>query len=431
MKKSGKEGKIQADDLESRCFGMFFPIDRKRQGSLKKGSALMRIQSWLLLAVVMGGGTAFAFLVGLVWFPLKPVAVPKEVPKSQILVAKKDIPAGTVLYADSVQYDFVPNNRIPIGATNNFFRIYAHKTLNPISQGSPICDLDIEETLVSPMENSGNIPVGMNLVRVQIDRIQGTPITNTASRFIEGAFSVDFLAGSLKPNDLVDLMVLETSQKLADLGGNVFIRKSPKLVASGIQVHSAVEMPSKPSSPWVNEGTSVEYPSLMLLMTPEQINLARTAAKEGRLQVFSHQVEEKTIAQTTGPSLAEPAVNVASQVDLPKIEANTLQSGEIMPVAVTLPVEEKSTSPEKNRPKVIDIGLGTYRKPVSGSERPTGSPSNPTETSTRKSSGGGPILEIYSFAPKNRKKTDLFPKHFYGITELHQNLEPSAPIAAL
>ena len=400
----------------------------------------MRIQSWLLLAVAMGGGTAFAFLVGLVWFPLQPAVVTKEVPKSQVLVAKRDIPAGTVLYADSVQYDFVPNDQIPVGATNNFFRIYAHKTLCPISQGSPICDLDLEGTLAGSTESHGNVPVGMSLVRVQIDRIQGTPITSLLSRFVEGAFSVDFLADSLKPNDLVDLMVLEMSQKLTDQSGNVYVRKPPKLVASGIQVHSAIEIPSRNFPSGTNEAASVEYPSLMLLMSPEQVNLARAAAKEGRLQVLSHKVEEieNTVALAPGPTLAEPAVKVANQVDLPKIETNPPRPGEIMPVAGTLPVEEKMATPktmpsEKTRPKVIDIGLGAYKKPATNKERSSVGPvinsRNTAEASTRKSSGEPPIVEIYSFAPKNRKKTDLFPKHFYGVMELEPG--SSAPVAVL
>ena len=397
----------------------------------------MRIQSWLLLAVVMGGGTAFAFLVGLVCFPLKPVAVTKEVPKSQVLVAKRDIPAGATLYADAVQYDFVPNDRIPVGATNDFFRIYAHKTLNPISQGTPICDFDIEGTLVEPMENSGSVPAGMSLVRVQIDRIQGTPITSLVHRFVEGAFSVDFLADSLKPNDLVDLMVLETSQKLTDPGGSVYVRKPPKLVVSGIQVHSAVEIPSKRPSLESSEATSVEYPSLMLLMTAEQINLARAAAKEGRLQVLSHRLEENSIAQTTGPTLAEPAAKVAELVDLPKFEGNlSYLPGEIKPVTGTLPIDETITPPktpavEKSRLKVVDIGLGAYRKPTTSTERSSKSVLNPVEATTRRSGGEVPVAEIYSFVPKNRKKTDLFPKHFYGITEWNPEPESLAPVAAL
>ena len=398
----------------------------------------MRIQSWLLLAVAMGGGTVFAFLVGLVWFPLKPTVVVKEVPKSQVLVAKRDIPAGTVLYADSVQYAFVPNDQIPVGATNNFFRIYAHKTLNPIAQGSPICDLDLEGTLA---ESSGNIPAGMNLVRVQIDRIQGTPITSLIPRFIEGAFSVDFLADSLKPNDLVDLMVLETSQKLASSEaalegkGNVYVRKPPKLIASGIQVHSAVEMPSKNFSSSTNDATSMEYPSLVLLMSQEQINGARRAAKEGRLQILTHQVEENTIVPTTGPILAEPIVKIADSTTMQKNDTNSYQPGEIRPVAGTLSAEEKKTTLEtsileKPRPKVIDIGLGAYKKSAANKERPSVSSVHSVGASTRKSSGEEPIVEIYSFAPKNRKKTDLFPKHFYGITESEQE-SSSAPIAAL
>ncbi|MCL2305446.1 MAG: hypothetical protein FWC43_08900 [Planctomycetaceae bacterium] len=409
----------------------------------------MRIRSWLLLAVAMGGGTAFAFLVGLVWFPLKPMVVSQEVPQSQVLVAKKDIPVGTVLYADSVQYDFVPNDRIPIGATTDFFRIYARRTLNPISQGSPICDLDMEGTFAGSTKNDKTVPAGMTLVRVQIDRIQGTPLDNILPRLTEGTFSVDFLADSLKPNDLVDLMVLE----LAEGNKNIYIRKPPKLVASGIQVHSAIEIPANKNCSGVSGTASQEYPSLVLRMSQEQISLAKTAAKEGRLQVFPHRVEER-VAPVTSPVLVEPAVKIADSAELQEIEVDvsptisfSYSPGKIIPVAGTLPIEEKRTAPEpivleppatepsapeppmleKPRPKVIDVGLGAYKRPMANKGR-SSNPSSTVEVSTRKNGGETPPVEIYSFTPKNRKKTDLFPKHFYGVTELNQEL--SIPIAA-
>jgi len=404
---------------------------------------LMRIQSWLLLVVTMGGGIAFAFLVGLVWYPLNPVVVTKEVPQSRVLVSKRDIPVGTVLFADSIQYDFVPNDRIPVGATNDFFRIYSRRTLHPISQGTPICDLDLEGTYTNTSANNGSLPSGMNLVRVQIDRVQGTPISNILPRLMTGEFSVDFLADSLQPNDLVDLMLLETSQRLADGNGAFHIRKPPKLVASGVRVHSAVEIPSKKVASKASDATSDEYPSLILLMSQEQVNLAKTAAKEGWLQIHTHRVVEKNIAQAASPIMADPAVKILDSTDPLEIEtsvipklSSSLPPGEIQTAAGILPVVEKvvtqekskTPAPEKPRPQVIDIGLGAYRKSAASTVRPSESPSNAVEFSTRKSSGAAPAVEIYSFAPKNRKKTDLFPKYFYGITELNQE---SNPVAAL
>ena len=431
----------------------------------------MRIQSWLVLAAVMVGGTAFAFLVGLVWFPLNPVAVSKEVPQSRILVAKKDIPAGTVLYADSVQYDFVPNDRIPVGATSDFFQVYARKTLNPIIKGSPICDLDMGGTFSGSYENNESIPSGLSLVRILINRVQGIPISGVLP-CIGMTFSVDSLAGSLKSNDLVDLMVLETSQKLAsaetaasgkkssDGSGGVFIRKPPKLLASGIRVYSSVEVPQKTNS------TPAEYPSLTLLMSQEQISLAKTASKEGRLQVCPHPIEEKSIPKIANlcpvwdqPTMEKQATNTTNTTEAAEaVEASVApkfsspyQAGEILPVTRIIaashsedeenaieqfieppqqPVatdrqaegrKSRTQEPaplEKPRPKVIEIGLGSYKKTAANKTRQTsGKSSNTVESSTWKSSGETPLVEIYSFAPKNKKKTDLFPKYFYNIPE--------------
>ena len=454
----------------------------------------MRIRSWLLLVLSMACGTAFAFLVGLVWFPLKPVVVQKDVPKTQIIVAKKDIPVGTTLGADLVQFDFVPNEKIPVGATSDFFRIYSRKTLSPIAQGSPICDLDLDGTLYGQPDGRNRIPFGMNLVRVQIDRVQGTPLgeNGVISRLEGTEFAVDSLNASLKPNDLIDLMVLETSQKLSgstngkktpDPQEAVYVRKSPRLVVPGIRVHSTVDVPRKKSVSPKDNANQIEYPSVALLLSQEQLNLAKRAAKEGRLQIQTH-LARQPLAQQSEKSVSEPSPAKIIVPPLPKSEtfreqvkdvsvdsnanekrgteaialskSSRQQPGEIVPVNGTLLVSQTATKtpnttghvvspqqrtaenretviiPAKQKPKVIDIGLGAYRKTSSFKVRTNETASTPTafvEKSTEKSSGQPrPAIEIYSFAPKNRKKTDLFPKYFYGVTELTQE---SSSIAAL
>ena len=448
----------------------------------------MRIQSWLLLALSMTCGTAFAFLVGLVWFPLKPVVVQKEVPKTQIIVAKKDIPVGTVLGADVLQFDFVPNEKIPVGATNDFFRLYSRKTLSPIAQGTPICDLDLDGTASGQSDGKGKIPFGMSLVRIQIDRVQGTPLGGVASRLEGTDFSADSLSASVKPNDLVDLMVLETSQKFSasasgkkpDSQEAVYVKKPSRLVVPGIRIHSTVEVPRRKNVSPKESVNQIEYPSIALLMSQEQLNLAKAAAKEGRLQIQTHLPFEPIAKQPLVPQIEkiipESSLTKISVPPLPKSEpfqetakdVNTdfnvnedkgseavalarpfrQQPGEIVPVngttvvSITTAKTPKSTgrvvAPQqrtaenrdtvitqpKPQPKVIEIGMGAFRKTSSFKVRTNGTASTQTafvEKSTEKSSGQPrPAVEVYSFAPKNRKKTDLFPKYFYGITELTQ-----------
>ncbi len=471
----------------------------------------MRIQSWLLLAVAMACGTAFAFLVGLVWFPLKPVVHKKEVPQTQVLVATRDIPVGTTLYADSIRYEFVPNEQIPIGATNDFYRVYARKTLNPILQGDPICDLDLDGTTTGQSDGKGSLPFGTSIVRFQINRIQGTPLSSLNSLLSGASFSVESLSHSLETNGLVDLVVLETSQKLDD-AGLVFLRKPPRLVASGLPIYSALEIPrpKRPVSTQPGAAGPWENPVISVLMSQKQIELAKTAAKEGRLQIRPH-VDSEKVAQTvekstpildapiavaapapTQPTPVQPAPAVSEQVFIESPKTNELGNpvvsqnhetpsspsssppaplerktiypqGEIRPVngtiAVTKPNQENSTPAEKSTssrknsstrrtpgepkktakepttepaqplPKVIEIGLGPSKRSSAKKSQPVSSPVVSREDSTQKSSGQPrPSIDVYSFAPKNKKKTDLFPKHYYGATEI---LEETGKVAAL
>lgn len=487
----------------------------------------MRLRLVFLFVLSMLCGTSFAFLVGLVWFPLKPQSLHKEVPCSQVLVAKRDIPSGAKLSAEMLEFRFVPVESVPVGSTTDYLALYGRKTLYPISQGSPLSDLDLA---CSPSENEEDgIPAGMKVVSIKIDRVQGVRVEGIPSFSSDLQWiSPENLAKTIQVNDRVDLLLIETAQKTeanfsngntdSQSQGFVFTRNPPKTLISGLEVYST-------SSLNTTEKKNAET-SISVLMSKDQLQLAKNAAKEGRLQIVLHSKEEK-VDTNLSAQLALSGGLIADQVpdnsvaersqNNSQFAANTERTGTsgygngdypnfletvpnrssgnptgenpyallqwgnrlpgsgptgrnrgILPVSAeqVLPpldwerirenekqremqrrrefgiqsiggegnrfaLNQRNTRkrPENadaatktvepvSRPEVYIIGVG------SGREKSEGSSEARSESTTKVRGNQKSVVEVYSFAPKKKKKTDLFPK--YTLPDMSENT-PSGP----
>ncbi len=276
----------------------------------------MRLHMVLLLVLAMVCGTTLTFFIGRVWFPVKPTVFTKPVPTSQVLIAKKDIPAGARVSGDMIRFSDVPIDSIPIGALVDFFQVYDRKALYPIAAGTPICDLDLGS---SAPEFKEILPFGGRVVPVRIGRVlneqeSGNPRLVLANS-PEGTASVQSLIKAIGPNDLVDLFVIEPSQgnrkdSKGNLNGDYLTRKAPRLVLSGLRLFTPENSSKAFSDPQANPTESV--PQLTLLMTTDQIDTAKKAAKEGRLQLIVRTPGEKRGSkETTGFALFEEPQTLA------------------------------------------------------------------------------------------------------------------------
>lgn len=264
----------------------------------------MRFYSVLLLVLSMICGTALTMFIGRVWFPIKQETVKKEVVQAQVLVAKNEIPAGTALYADQLEFRLVSVESISIGVLTEYSSVCGRKTLFPISKGEPISDLDLESTvtqqnavadigtITSPVAFSGSteIPEGLYAFPVRIDRIHAGDATGNRGLPANTAIvnvSTESLSSTIHPGDKVDLFLLKAAKKinvreagipkdsLQGGGDYVFHRSPPEKLISSLEVYGSFALPTESHS----------RPALSLLMTKEQIELAKNAAKQGRLQV--------------------------------------------------------------------------------------------------------------------------------------------------
>lgn len=108
--------------------------------------------------------------------------------QTAVLVAKKEIPRGTVIDAEMLESAIVPNQYIQPQAVTSLDRISGMVTIAPITKGE-----QISLTKLSSTRQTGGLaeatPVGKRAVTISVDNIAS-------------------LAGMLKPGDYVDVIAM-------------------------------------------------------------------------------------------------------------------------------------------------------------------------------------------------------------------------------
>ncbi|MGL6196036.1 MAG: SAF domain-containing protein, partial [Thermoguttaceae bacterium] len=241
----------------------------------------------------MSCGTGLAFFVGLVCMPTGPVVYNKdEGPKSQVLVAKTDIPADAVLSAANVRFDYVSNDSLPVGAILEYSKANRRKALYPISKGAPICDMDLYPFMVqveNPVEINGKIDLSAKLeaIAFKIERVKGVQLPGIPSRPAGPVVSLASLAEMLKAEESVDIYVSENAAM------------PPRLLAAGVRVKSPLG----------------EDSVLTLLVSPKIAETVKMASREGRLQISTQEKNNTAITEKTGPVKHETNNTVNNQVE--------------------------------------------------------------------------------------------------------------------
>lgn len=193
---------------------------------------------------------------------------------SQLLVASRDLPVGTLISASDIKIvewrGFAPKH-----ALRSADQVIGRGVLQEVYEGDPI----VATRLASQGAGGGlaaTIPQGMRAAAVRVDDIAGV------SGFVVPGMRVDVLASGTPPS----------------ITGAAIPTKVSRTVLQNIAVLSAGQNMQRDS-----EGKPVIVPVINLLVTPEQAELLSLASSEAKIQLVLRNPLDVTKTTTSGVAL--------------------------------------------------------------------------------------------------------------------------------
>ena len=224
-----------------------------------------RLLTVILIAVVV------ALVITAVFYQVtvgrRPVQA--EVPTKELVVAKKDLPMGSVITAEDVRLVDYPEQAYPAGAFANIEDVVDRSVVNRVLADEPILAGRVTEkgagVGLAPL-----IPEGKRAVAIGINQISG-------------------VSGFINPGSQVDIL-LTGNPRGSDERVTTTVLENVTVLTTGHRV----EMNAN--------GQPENVPVINLLLTPEETELLTLATSEGSIQLVLRNPmdEEKTAAERTG-----------------------------------------------------------------------------------------------------------------------------------
>ena len=151
---------------------------------------------------------AFCFLLACVTYFLLPsgedTAKKQEVPMTQVVVAKQDIPQRTVIKENMLKVVDMPQDAVPDGAMRSVSEAVDKPANVPIQQGDILTD---KKVITDPKLAGfvGMIPPDCRAISVGISDITG-------------------IAGFAKPGDYVDVMIIRKNKGQGNVSGEILLQ---------------------------------------------------------------------------------------------------------------------------------------------------------------------------------------------------------------
>ena len=242
------------------------------------------------------------------YFDAAPAVVQTSEPLTKILVAKRTIPRGIAISADSVIFQEVAISEVPVGSLTSFAQVYRRQSAYPIPVGCPICE-DLLQPLTATATQAAFMPLGSQFVTLDIVHVrQGEKVFSPKEP----------LSPVLVADQRVDIRVVprnEVQGKLAERKNEVLRayasqdlrdRESGELLLENVPIHQV-------------QGQSDAHPTgslkVFLILDKSEANKLTTAAKKGQLRIFVHQEPAAT---------APPSVEVADVSDVADSSEQTM-----------------------------------------------------------------------------------------------------------
>lgn len=224
---------------------------------------------------------------------------------TSVLIANKDIPAGTLITPDSLETSLIPNEFIQPKAVTSLDRIAGMTTIASILKGEQITQSKLAWPEQQKKEDSlgGKIPIGKRAITVSVDNISS-------------------LLGMIKPGNYVDVIAMipvptkmpdgkQTNQPVAvPLFQNVLV------LAVGQQTSPVSYVPSAEAGRYKKEEVkatpSLSSPLITLALTPQEANIIAFLQEQSKLRLILRGLDTKieAIQPVSWPTVLKYLENV-------------------------------------------------------------------------------------------------------------------------
>lgn len=245
----------------------------------------------LLLALVCGLSAAY-LSVRYMGQPAAPGAA-AQARTSQLAVAARDIPLGTVLRAEDVRLIDWSGEALPAGYANSAAAVIGRGVITPVATNEPLLT-----TKLADKGAGGGLPIvipeGMRAVSVKVDEVIG-------------------VAGFVKAGTRVDVLVTMSPSAERQVNVTRLILQNIPALAAGQTFQKDVE--GKPETVTV----------ITLLVTPAQAEQLALAAADGRIQLALRNTLDATETRTPGMQAAS-LMGGGTRAAAPVVRAVQVQS---------------------------------------------------------------------------------------------------------
>ncbi len=274
-----------------------------------------RIFTVLALAILAGGGLAYATYNFMQNQPVKSVAAPTQ----PVVVAASDLRLGAELKQDDLRIVNFPQGQAPDGTFSQVDQVLGRGLIVAIVKNEPV----LNAKLASKEAGSGLppvIPEGMRAVSVRVDEVIG-------------------VAGYVLPGTRVDLVATASPSNQAN-------DTMSKVVLSNVQVVTAGTRMEQDQD---NGGKPIAVTVVTLLVTPAQAERVALASTEGKIQLALRNPLDTESPETPGmkPSVLMGTVRAAAAPTGPRTyhpktggPIVTLPQTPAAPAAVPVPTVE-------------------------------------------------------------------------------------------
>lgn len=241
-----------------------------------------RARPWLLLALALLSGVVAAYLA-LHYLRDRSTTVLKTSGNTQVVLAARDLPVGSIVTARDVHAVDWPGNVVPPGFITKEGDVVGRGLITPVRLNEPYL-----ETKLAPKGAGGGLPMlindGRRALTLRVDDVSG-------------------VAGFVIPGTRVDMLLTMTDHTPTNEPTTRIIMQNVEALASAQSIQTDAEGKPRP------------VPTLTLLVTPAQAETLTLASQQGNLRMALRNTLDTAEVLTPGARAgtlmkAEPLVAV-------------------------------------------------------------------------------------------------------------------------
>lgn len=199
---------------------------------------------------------------------------------STVVVAKKDIPAGSAITEDMVKEETVVRSVLQPRAAQAIDRVAGRVALAPISKGEQLL---LNKLAISGQETSlsSKIPPGKRAITIPVDNISS-------------------VGGMIKPGDHVDVLGNVPIPAVSREGKPVTQLTTMPLFQNVLVLATGQEFTTAPAATGesASRGARTSFPVITLALSPQEANLIAFAQEQGKIRF---------VLRSPGDSQVQPA----------------------------------------------------------------------------------------------------------------------------